>query len=74
MYESSSQDGKGDAWPLHRQGLGNCKEQDKGEWDKLQFLVPSVPTFWDYMTYMIQPVQRASWGTEAGQAGGYVRF
>ena len=21
------------------QGLGNCKKQDKGEWDKLQFLV-----------------------------------
>ena len=29
------------------QGLGDCKEQDKGEWDKLQFLVLWVPTFWD---------------------------
>ena len=29
------------------QGLGNCKEQDKGEWDKPQFLVLWVPTFWD---------------------------
>ena len=29
------------------QGLGNCKEQDKGEWDKLQSLVLWVPTFWD---------------------------
>ena len=29
------------------QGLGDCKEQDKGKWDKLQFLVLWVPTFWD---------------------------
>ena len=29
------------------QGLGDCKEQDKVEWDKLQFLVLWVPTFWD---------------------------
>ena len=29
------------------QGLDDCKEQDKGEWDKLQFLVLWVPTFWD---------------------------
>ena len=29
------------------QGLGDCKEQDKGEWDKLQFLLLWVPTFWD---------------------------
>ena len=29
------------------QGPGDCKEQDKGEWDKLQFLVLWVPTFWD---------------------------
>ena len=27
------------------QGLGDCKEQDKGERDKLQFLVLQVPTF-----------------------------
>ena len=27
------------------QGLGDCKEQDKGEWDNLQFLVLQVPTF-----------------------------
>ena len=29
------------------QGLVDCKEQDKGEWDKFQFLVLWVPTFWD---------------------------
>ena len=28
-------------------GLGNCTEQDKGEWDKFQFLLLWVPTFWD---------------------------
>ena len=50
-----------------------CKEQDKGEWDKLQFLVLWVPTFWDFMTYMIQTLQEASWVTETG-AGGYVKF
>ena len=40
----------GQAWlsgSVGWQGLGNCKEQDKGEWDKLQFLVLWVPTFWD---------------------------
>ena len=40
----------GQAW-LSRfaglQGLSDCKEQDKGEWDKLQFPVLWVPTFWD---------------------------
>ena len=40
----------GQAW-LSRfsglQGLGDCKEQDKGKWDKLQFLVLWIPTFWD---------------------------
>ena len=55
---NNSQDGEGDAWPgqawLSRlQGEGDYKEQDKGEWDKLQFLVLQVPTFWDYVTYMI---------------------
>ena len=29
------------------QELGDCKEQDKGKWDKLQFLVLSGPVFWD---------------------------
>ena len=29
------------------QGLGDCKQQDKGEWDRLQFLVLWVPTFRD---------------------------
>ena len=29
------------------QGLGDCKEQDKSKWDKLQFLVLWVPTFWN---------------------------
>ena len=29
------------------QGLDDCKEQDKGEWDNLQFLALWVPTFWD---------------------------
>ena len=51
-----------------------CKEQDKGDWDKLQFLVLWVPTFWDYMTYVIQTLQGASWVTEAEGAGGYVKF
>ena len=51
-----------------------CKEQDKGEWDKLQFLVLWVPTFWDYMAYVIQTLQGASWVTEAERAGGYVKF
>ena len=37
------------------QGPGNCKEQDKGKWDKLQFLVLYVPTFWDYVTYLCDP-------------------
>ena len=50
------------------------KEQDKGDWDKLQFLVLWVPTFWDYMTYVIQTLQGASWVTEAEGAGGYVKF
>ena len=36
------------------QGLGNCKQQDEGEWGKLQFLVLWVPTFWDCMTCVIQ--------------------
>ena len=54
--------------------LGNYREQDKGEWDKFQFLVLQVPTFWDYMTYMIQTLQGASWVTETEQAGGYVKF
>ena len=40
----------GQAW-LSRfaglQGMGDCKEQDNGEWDKLQFLVFWVPTLWD---------------------------
>ena len=56
------------------QGLGDCKEQDKGEWDKLQFLVLWVPSFWDYVTYMIQISQEASWVTEAEGAEGYVKF
>ena len=56
------------------QGLGDYKEQDKGEWDKLQLLVLWVPTFWDYMTYVIQTLQGASWVTEADGAGGYVEF
>ena len=56
------------------QGLGNCKEQEKGEWDKLQFLVLQVPTFWDYMTYMIQTFQGASWVIEAEGEGGYIKF
>ena len=29
------------------QGLGDCKEQNKSKWDKLQFLVLWVPTFWN---------------------------
>ena len=46
MHGNSSQDREGDAWPLHWQAWlsslqepGNCKEKDKDEWDKLQFLV-----------------------------------
>ena len=42
------------------QGLGDCKQQDKGEWDKLQFLVLWTPTFWDCMTCVIQTLQWAS--------------
>ena len=38
-----------------------CKEQDKSEWDKLQLLVLWVRTFWDYVTYVIQTSQGASW-------------
>ena len=34
------------------QGPGNRKEQDKGEWYKVQ-LVLQAPTFWDYVTYVI---------------------
>ena len=56
------------------QELGDCKEQDKGEWDKLQFIVLGVPTFWDDMTYVIQALQEASWVTEAEWAGGDVKF
>ena len=33
------------SWFSGLRGLGDCKEQDKGEWDKLQFLVLWVPTF-----------------------------
>ena len=36
------------SWFSGLRGLGDCKEQDKGEWDKLQFLVLWVPTFWDW--------------------------
>ena len=46
------------------QGPDSCKEQDKGEWDKLQFLVLQVPTFWDCVTYVIQTLQGARWVTE----------
>ena len=67
----------GQAW-LSRsaglQGLGKCKEQDKGEWDKPQFLVLWVPTFWDYVTYKIQTLQGASWVTEAEGTGDYIKF
>ena len=56
------------------QGLGDCKEQDKGKWDKLQFLVFQVPTSWDYVTYVIYTLQGASWLTEAEWEGGYVKF
>ena len=35
-------------WFTGLRGLDDCKEQDKGEWDKLQFLVLWVPTFWDW--------------------------
>ena len=34
-------------WFVGLQELGNCKEQEEGEWDKLQFPVMWVPTFWD---------------------------
>ena len=34
-------------WFAGLHGLGNCKEQDKGEWDKLHFLVLWVSAFWD---------------------------
>ena len=36
------------SWFAGLWGLGDCKEQDKAEWDKLQFLVLWVPTFWDW--------------------------
>ena len=55
-------------------GLGDCKEQDKGEWDKLQFLVFRVLTFQDYMTYVIETLQGVSWVTEAEGEGDYVKF
>ena len=41
-------------WVCRFSGLGDCKQQDEGEWDKLQFLVLWVPTFWDCMTCVIQ--------------------
>ena len=58
MSGNSGQDGEGDAWPgqawLSRfAGVSDCKEQNKGERDKLQFLVLQVPIFWDYATYVI---------------------
>ena len=55
------------------QGLGSCNEQDKGEWDKLQFLVLWVSTFQDCVTYVIL-LQGASWVTQAERIGGYVKF
>ena len=64
----------GQAWLSGFAGAGQLQRAGKGEWDKLQFLALWVPTFWDYMTYVIQTLQGTSWVTEAEGAGGYVKL
>ena len=53
------------------QGQGDCKEQDKGEWDKLQLLVLWVPTSWDLRDPDFAGSKLSYRGREAG---GYVKF
>ena len=77
MHRNSGPDREEDAWPLQGQawlsriaGAGWLKEQDKGEWDKLQFKSSLSKTTWPTWSRLCK--EQAI--TEGEQRGGCVKF